>query len=196
MNRFLSTAWASKPSRQCALERKRKKETWWLDQKDAVEFVQWNVSSKIVDRLELKSSRSETPAATSTRCVLPADSTMLLARGPDPPRFAVGLSSGELTETVTWPEISLRSSIRSKPERLIQPIMSKITMSRLSTLQSSFQRCSLSSDWRPTETAKENYLWMIPECERYASPNQICAFQYDLSLVQVTCYRSFLLEWR
>src|SRR5262245_59964646 len=57
--RFLSTA-GPEASRQCALERKRKKETWWLDQKDAVEFVQWNVSSKIVDRLELKNNRSET----------------------------------------------------------------------------------------------------------------------------------------
>src|SRR5215207_4603651 len=54
-----------------------------------------------------------------------ADSTMLLARGPQPGRVAVELSSGELLQPVTWPEISSRSSTTSKQERLTQPRMTR-----------------------------------------------------------------------
>jgi hypothetical protein len=42
------------------VRQKREKETWWLDQKDPVEFMQLGLAAKKVDRFGGKSGRSET----------------------------------------------------------------------------------------------------------------------------------------
>jgi len=55
---------------------------------------------------------------------------MLLAKGPHPPRFEVE-PSGDAFETAAQPGISSRSSTTSKPDRLVQPRMSRAAISFL-----------------------------------------------------------------
>jgi hypothetical protein len=57
--------------------------------------VQLKVSSEIEDSIELKCDRGETDKNNTVCSVSFADSTMLFARGPQPARVAVELSSGE-----------------------------------------------------------------------------------------------------
>ena len=60
-----------------------------------------------------------------------ADSTMLFARGPHPPRFEPEVASSGAGERAVWPGASSRSSITSKPERLTHPRMSRTAKSFL-----------------------------------------------------------------
>ena len=121
------------------------KETRRLDQKNSVEFVQLKVSSEIDNSIELKSDRGETDRTNRVCSVSFADSIMLLARGPQPPRVAVELSSGELLQTPSWPVISSRSSTTSKQERLTQPRMTRTATNFLHMARSSIQSWSLST---------------------------------------------------
>src|SRR5678815_625159 len=54
-----------------------------------------------------------------------ADSTILLAKVPQPPNLDVPLSGGEVLEIAGWPGISSKSSTTSKQDKIIHPAMVK-----------------------------------------------------------------------